>query len=72
MGQPTTCDGTVPNRFFSDSVAPAQWCVFSFGIDTTMSAPSTCFDTGSRPSPVKSCGASTSAQSSTFRSVKRA
>ena len=23
--------GSVPNRFFSDSVAPAQWCVFSFG-----------------------------------------
>ena len=30
--------GSVPNRFFSDSVAPAQWCVFSLGSEITTSA----------------------------------
>src|ERR1700690_1032628 len=33
----------MPNMFFSDSVTPAQWCVFSLGIDTTKSARRTVF-----------------------------
>ena len=28
----------VPNRFFNDSVAPAQWCVLSLGNEMTTSA----------------------------------
>ena len=29
----------MPNRFFMESVAPTQWCVFILGIETSRSAP---------------------------------
>ena len=45
FGHPYTAPGTTPNRFFIPHVMPAQWCVFSFGIEMTISASST--DTGS-------------------------
>ncbi len=37
LGQPKTPPGTRPKRFFIASVAPAQWCVFIFGNDTSKS-----------------------------------
>ena len=41
FGHPYTAPGTTPKKFFMLHVMPAQWCVFSFGIDTTRSARST-------------------------------
>src|ERR1039457_1349890 len=31
----------MPNRFFIESVAPAQWCVFILGMETSRLLPST-------------------------------
>ncbi len=44
--------GSVPNRFFSDSVATAQWCVFSFGSEITTSAVAIVCDRNRCSSPV--------------------
>ena len=35
--------GTTPNRFFIESVAPTQWCVFIFAMETSRSAPNAQF-----------------------------
>jgi hypothetical protein len=37
FGQPYTLPGTTPNMFLSESVTPAQWCILSFGIETSRS-----------------------------------
>ena len=44
--------GTQPKQFFIDSVAPAQWCVFIFGIEITTSASTTGAGSHSSPSSV--------------------
>ena len=38
FGQPYTRPGMQPKQFFIESVAPAQWWVFIFGIEITTSA----------------------------------
>ena len=40
-----------PNMFFSPSVTPAQWCVFTFGMETTKSAANAL----GYPQPIESC-----------------
>ena len=71
FGQPYTAPGTTPNRFFIAQVMPAQWWVFSFGIDTTRSALSTDAGSAIRPMPLKLLASSRHSTSSVLRSTKR-
>ena len=41
-----------PKQFFRDIVTPTQWCVFSFGIDTTTSVSRRMRGTQSSRNPV--------------------
>ncbi len=69
LGQPYLTPGTVPNKFFMERVTPAQWWVFSLGMDTSRSAPSTVWGKKIRPSPVRLVGRGRGVMASRLRST---
>jgi hypothetical protein len=72
FGQPYTLPGTHPKQFFSESVTPARWWDFIFGIDTTTSASTTGFGSHSSRRSVYRLWSGRRASGATFRSTNGA
>ena len=60
-----------PKQFFSESVTPTQWCVFSFGIETTTSASRRSRGTQSSRRPVYRVWRGVRTTGASLRSTKR-
>ena len=60
----------VPNWFFRLSVTPAQWCVFTLGMETMRSAARMLCGIHSESSPVNGVVTFTRRTSSRFKSTK--